>query len=463
MRVVTRIALTTIGLWLVSMSTAVAQTSFPEVEPNSIKAQATIASGILPGDTLTGVSTGGATGAGLATLASADYFQTDPPVITPSLYCYTLDVTTSPQVDLSMRGETQTGGTINTGTDATFEANAPSMKVWYGFGSSEKVYVKVEGSSTTTASYALAYTCTPVTPASVGSFRPGGITVTTIGQGHTTNTELQLYDSTFNPVPGGHNDDYLASATTRSRVDVTLTPGVYYVAVSDHNMATNLSDAGPNEGNQNGDVLDFPGVIANGSTAGSLATPLDVSFSVSDGLTSVPVSAAKTGPFKIYWGTFTVLPGSPFCFGDGTGTSCPCGNIGAAGRGCASSAFAGGSLLAANGVASISADTLVLTALDITGPALFFQGSGQFAGGNGIPFGDGLLCAGGTIRRLGVVFPTGGTASYPGGLSPSPISVAGVVTSPASLNYQAWYRDSVLFCTVSTYNLTHALALTWTP
>ncbi len=161
-------------------------------------------------------------------------------------------------------------------------------------------------------------------------------------------------------------------------------------------------------------------------------------------------------------------PGTPstgFCFGDGTGTACPCGNSGSAGNGCANSSFAAGARLSSGGIAgaSVGTDSLVLTASDIPGPGLFFQGDGQFGGGNGITFGDGLLCAGGTILRLGVVFPTGSSASYPGGLTPNPIHVGGATSAGDVRHYQCWYRDAVVFCSVDTYNLTQGLTLTWGP
>ncbi|MDZ4772926.1 MAG: hypothetical protein SGI72_07295 [Planctomycetota bacterium] len=149
------------------------------------------------------------------------------------------------------------------------------------------------------------------------------------------------------------------------------------------------------------------------------------------------------------------------CFGDGSGTACPCGNAGSTGNGCANSAFASGAKLATSGVPSIASDTLVLTASDVPGPGLFFQGTSAFAGGSGITFGDGLLCAGGTITRMGVVFPTGSTASYPGGLTPNPVSIAGATAVGDVRNYQCWYRDSAVFCSPETYNLTNLVTLTW--
>jgi hypothetical protein len=157
--------------------------------------------------------------------------------------------------------------------------------------------------------------------------------------------------------------------------------------------------------------------------------------------------------------------GTPFCFGDGTGLACPCANSGSAGNGCANSVSATGGNLSSTGSASIGADTLVLTSINVpTGPGLFFQGTTQFGGGNGIAFGDGLLCAGGSIIRLGVVFASGGSAAYPGGTTPGPISVGGLNAPGNVRTYQEWYRDgNTGFCTASTFNLTNGVQVTWQP
>jgi hypothetical protein len=154
---------------------------------------------------------------------------------------------------------------------------------------------------------------------------------------------------------------------------------------------------------------------------------------------------------------------SSFCFGDGTGGVCPCGNYGFTGEGCSnSSGF--GSRLAASGTPSVAGDTLSLTASGVLNgaPTLFFQGTNPENGGLGTAFGDGLRCASGTIVRLGTHAASGGQVSYPAG-GDAAISVRGAVPAGATRHYQAWYRNSVTFCTSSPFNLTNGMSVTWLP
>jgi hypothetical protein len=174
----------------------------------------------------------------------------------------------------------------------------------------------------------------------------------------------------------------------------------------------------------------------------------------------------ESGPIALLSIVAATGVGTPFCSGDGSGTACPCGNNGLAGRGCASSSIASGALFSATGNPGVSAgtDTLVLTASELTGPGLFFQGTGPAAGGAGFSFGDGLLCVATGITRLGVVFPTAGSASYPGGLTPNPIHIAGAPLAAGDVrHYQCWYRDAVVFCNPETFNLTQGLTITFVP
>jgi hypothetical protein len=141
--------------------------------------------------------------------------------------------------------------------------------------------------------------------------------------------------------------------------------------------------------------------------------------------------------------------GMGYCFGDGTGASCPCSAFGATGSGCANST-GNGALLAASGSANVNADTLVLA---VTGgppnkPGLFFQGSNQLAN----PVGDGVLCSNSNLRY--VVNSTDATGA---------LSQAGFGANSAmaqTLNYQYWYRDPGGSCGGG-FNFTNGWVVTW--
>jgi hypothetical protein len=152
---------------------------------------------------------------------------------------------------------------------------------------------------------------------------------------------------------------------------------------------------------------------------------------------------------------------SGFCFGDGSGSACPCGNASAPGEqaGCASSLGVGARLVD-QGASSLTSDTLVLAGASMpSSNALFFQGTVPLAG---TAFGDGLRCAGGAVVRLGVKTAVGGTAQYPAAGDP-PVSVRGGVAAPGVRAYQIWYRNAAAFCTSATYNMSNGLSVTWSP
>jgi len=151
-------------------------------------------------------------------------------------------------------------------------------------------------------------------------------------------------------------------------------------------------------------------------------------------------------------------PGTAYCFGDGTGTACPCANSGNAGEGCANDTGSGG-LLTATGSNSIAADDLALEASGLTdGPGLFFQGDNAINGGNGNAFGDGIRCAGGKAIRLEVVFSSGGTSA-----TTVSIATKGGVVSGDTKRYQLWYRDTVTSPCGTLFNLTNGYEVTHTP
>ncbi len=152
-------------------------------------------------------------------------------------------------------------------------------------------------------------------------------------------------------------------------------------------------------------------------------------------------------------------PGTGYCFGF---TGCPCGNNSGMETGCLNS-LGIGSRLDATGVASLAADSVVLHGSGMTDSfALYLQGTEQTSGGSGLPFGDGLRCLAGQIVRLGRKQNVSGSSRYPDAGDPT-ISASGLIGSPGTRNYQAWYRNLAPFCTPAGHNLTNGWQITWSP
>ena len=151
--------------------------------------------------------------------------------------------------------------------------------------------------------------------------------------------------------------------------------------------------------------------------------------------------------------------GEAYCFGDGSGTPCPCGNLGPAGSGCANSAGTG-ALLGCSGPVRVPEDALEfhVSGLPPYSFMVLYQGTDQAASGLGVPFGDGLRCAGGTTRRLGIrVSNLYGVVGYGPGLAGIGHWQAG-----ETWHFQAWYRDPGGPCG-SGSNMSNATSVTFLP
>ncbi len=206
-------------------------------------------------------------------------------------------------------------------------------------------------------------------------------------------------------------------------------------------------------------------IACNDDSGGACGLPSTVSWSAQCGETYTiqlgrfPGSTASFGSFTVNVTGTNCATGAPYCFGDGSGTACPCTNSGAPGNGCASSVNAAGANLRATGSPSLSGDTIALLASGMpSSTCLFFQGTTSI----GAQFGDGLRCAGGTIIRLGTRQITGGAAQYPVAGDP-PVSVRGQVAAPGNRTYQVWYRNAATFCTPDPFNLTNGVSIGWLP
>jgi hypothetical protein len=168
---------------------------------------------------------------------------------------------------------------------------------------------------------------------------------------------------------------------------------------------------------------------------------------------------ALTTPWN-HLGCLPTGPGHPYCLGD-QGT-CPCGNDNDASNGpagCANSTTSGGASLTGSGSASIATADLVLhtSGLPSLQPTIYFQANEQIQLGAGIPFGDGLRCAGGAAIRLQVL------SSDSSGLSQTNIDIAARgACSPGDIKrYQHWYADSTSAACGTGFNVSNAYEIAW--
>lgn len=153
---------------------------------------------------------------------------------------------------------------------------------------------------------------------------------------------------------------------------------------------------------------------------------------------------------------------------------CPCANPpGGPGRGCDNSAVTGGAALQASGGTFLSSDSLVFetSGQRSSGLGILMQGNGVIP--DGVIYGQGVRCLGGTImRRLFLAQAFGGSIRVPDfSLGQSTISsrsaAKGDVIEPGtSRAYLVYYRDPVVpgGCPVSsTFNATQTGRIRWSP
>jgi hypothetical protein len=216
-------------------------------------------------------------------------------------------------------------------------------------------------------------------------------------------------------------------------------------------------------------TLAAPAELANflgpGGASGTVQLPVDAystSFASGPGVPAVVFEPNASAGLRV---CYRYAVPAPFCAGDGTGASCPCGNHSAIGldAGCLNSLGLAGRLTA-TGTTSLAQDLLRLQADSLPPgvPALFVQGTARESGGAGSPFGDGLRCAGGMLVRLATKRAAGGSCAYPDPGDAS-ISVRGLVAAPGLRTYQVWYRNAAPFCASDGFNLTQGLAVNWLP
>lgn len=198
----------------------------------------------------------------------------------------------------------------------------PRFNRWFGFGRGEIVYYRVSGSVITTLPYVATHSVTSITPVLVSPpAQAGPITITTVGR-TVVDTELFLFDQNFTLLRW-NDDDPTSMTSLQSRIDVTLAPGTYYIAVSTFNtaifQATGNTPPNPPENLDRSTVgprLDFPDALVRTSLSGAAQ---DLDFGLIDATGSRNVTASVASSYDMYWARFIVNPPPPACcFADGS-------------------------------------------------------------------------------------------------------------------------------------------------
>jgi len=297
---------------------------FPETEPNDSKATANVVGPMVAGDSIVGNSISAAT-------TGLDYFDLTLAPLPAGIYQHRLVITSQIAGHTgTIRGLNQVAAPADTlagtpwdgvvgtpgTTDTTIQTSSatstpPRFNQFYGFGRAGRMYYRVTGVAATTADYTATLETAPVVPTPVGTYVPGQISITTFNQGHTTDTDMWVFDSNFNAIRGYGNDDESVlggtpgtGASLQSWLARDYAPGTYYIALSNFQMAVN--EPSPSDDDfRTGSLMDFRDVVANSNTT----VNLNMQFTITDSAgTTLAVPNTKLGAFDVNWFTFTVVP-----------------------------------------------------------------------------------------------------------------------------------------------------------
>ncbi len=225
----------------------------------------------------------------------------------------------------------------------------------------------------------------------------------------------------------------------------------YYITWYNETQLVYRVDGGP--------VITVParssgGQVFRAEIPGTLSGTIEYRFESWDEYGNLGSSAVRT------YDAGTSVSGSGYCFGDGSGTACPCGAIGPANAGCPNSQGPG-AVLTGSGAAVVSSDSFQLAVSGVTGPCLVVQGLNQVGGGGGNPAGEGLLCTAGASLRSQVQSPLAGTTTFADFLG-GPFGAVAFAGGQAT-HYQCWYRDPANTCSGGGFNFSSAWTVVWTP
>jgi hypothetical protein len=259
------------------------------------------------------------------------------------------------------------------------------------------------------------------------------------------------------------NGRYVEFWSNASNLVVGDTNGFYDVFVRDRQLGTteivSVSSSGA-QGNQNSE---WASISADGRYVAFSSLATDLVPGDTNGCADIFVRDRIGGP------SFTSLCDP----GIGGVVACPCANSPSGlGLGCDNSSHTGGATLSASGGTYLSSDSLVFTTSGEkpTATSIVLQGNALSA--NGVVFGQGVRCIGGTLKRLYTKAASGGSITAPNFLASDPqvssrsVALGDVIQPGQSRWYLVYYFDSTVLggCPASsTFNATQTGQVDWSP
>jgi len=215
------------------------------------------------------------------------------------------------------------------------------------------------------------------------------------------------------------------------------------------------------------------GAQANGDS-GQGSTSADGRYLVFMSLATNLVSGDTNGVLDVFVHDRFASGFTSLCAPGSSGVlACPCGNPPAGlDRGCDNSSSTGGASIEATGIAYLALDSLVFAASGEkpSATSILLQGDALLA--NGAVFGQGVRCAGGSLKRMYVKTAVNGSLTAPEFALGDPTVSARSAALGAPLQpgqpylYLAYYRDPIVLgsCPVtSTFNATQTAQISWWP
>ena len=193
-------------------------------------------------------------------------------------------------------------------------------------------------------------------------------------------------------------------------------------------------------------------------------------FPITSGSYDQTFGGGQTDTFLLRADLSEVTSGVAFCFGDGSGSTCPCVAAGALEQGCPNTNPNGnGAKLAGTGTPSFANDTFGFAITDgaFSKPGILIQGGAALNYPNGnpnVPNASGIFCVNPTLRG-GVFFTDGGGNATVTNFQGQPFGATAQPTGSTTY-YQYWFRDPSNPCqngpgTAAAFNFSNGWEASW--